>query len=730
MGSGIALLLGIALGVCADHAPAAPAVTTAANSMALAEAAPSGSAARPALQNTQQPTAPALPSPPPAATNPGTPAAPPASAPSTPSAGAAVPNTPPQAASPGTSAPATPPKAPAPGEPAPSAPPPSASPAASMPAPSAAAEKSITGAKFNFAPNDPPGEWHSQARDYANTRYSPLHQIDTRNVDQLRIAWTFSDGTKNGHEAAPLVVGDTMYVVTPFPDILFALDLSKPGAPIKWTFKPNPSPMAIGKACCDVVNRGIAYADGKIIYNLLDDHTVAVDAKTGKQVWRTKMGNVETGETMTMAPLVVGDKVYVGDSGGEMGVRGWIAALDVKTGKELWRAYSTGPDKDVRIGKNFKPHYSWMQGKNLGVSTWPAGAWKQGGGTVWGWISYDPKLNLIYYGTSNPGPRVPVQRPGNNLWTSTIFARDADTGMARWAYQTTPHDQWDYDAVNEDILMDLKIHGKMRKVLVHFDRNAYAYTIDRTTGEVLVAAPFAYENWSPGINMKTGMPIVNKDKEPKPDVALKHLCPPDIGGKDWQPAAASPRTGLVYADIFNICMDLVDHRVGYIPSTPYDGMEMHRYPAPGGNLGEFMAWNPATGKKVWSIKEKYMTMSGVLATAGDVVFYGTADGWFRAVNAWTGKVLWSQKLGSGIIGQPITYLGPDHRQYIAIAAGVGGAATVRADKKALQLVGFPAGGDTLYVFSIGGQSINASPAKLTTEGKPNKKHLPANSKEH
>jgi len=574
---------------------------------------------------------------------------------------------------------------------------------------------SLTGATFNLEPNDPPGEWHGQARDYANTRYSSLNQINAGNVSKLRIAWTFADGTLGGHEVAPLVVDNTMYVVTPFPDVAYALDLTKAGEPIKWTFKPNPSPTAEGKACCDTINRGLAYIDGKLIYNLLDDHTIAVDAKTGKQVWRTKMGNVETGETMTMAPFVVGNKVLVGDSGGEMGVWGWIAALDVASGKELWRAHSTGSDERVRIGNDFKPFYDWMKGKDLGISTWPAGMWKHGGGAVWGFVSYDPQLNLIYYGTSNPSPRVPDQRPGYNLWSSTIFARDATTGMARWAYQPTPHDRWDYDGVNEDLLMDLPINGQVRKVLVHFDRNAYAYTIDRATGEVLVATPFAYQNWSSGIDMKTGMPIVNKDKEPHPDIKLVDVCPPDIGGKDWQPSAASPRTGLVYAAIFNICMDVTDHKAGYIPGTPYDGMDMHRYPAPGGNLGEFMAWNPATGKKMWSVKETYMTMSGVLATAGDVVFYGTADGWFRAVDARSGKVLWSQKLGSGVIGQPMTYMGPDHRQYIAIYAGVGGAATVRADITALKPVNFPAGGNALYVFSINGDSMSSGPGQLTVK---------------
>lgn len=563
----------------------------------------------------------------------------------------------------------------------------------------------------NLAPNTPPGEWTSQARDYANTRYSPLSAIDTSNVSRLRLAWSFADGSQNGHEAAPLVAGDTMYLVTPFPNLSYALDLASPGAPIKWSYAPNPAPTAIGKACCDTVNRGSAYVDGKLIYNLLDDHTVAVDAKTGKELWRTKMGDVTHGETMTMAPFVVGNLVYVGNSGGELGVGGWIAALDVQTGKEVWRAYSTGTDAQVKIGKDFHPFYSWMVGKDLGVKTWPAGMAKTGAGAVWAWISYDPELDLIYYGTSNPGPRVPAQRPGLNLWTSAIFARDAKTGMARWAYQFTPHDQWDYDGVNENILIDVTFDGKPRKALIHFDRNAFAYLMDRTTGEVLQASPFAYENWSSGIDLKTGMPKLIPEMEPKPNVKLSGVCPPDIGGKDWQPSAFSPRTGLVYAGIFNICMDVTDHPQSYIPGAPYDGMEMKRFAAPGGNWGEFMAWDPVAGRKAWSIKEKFMTMSGALATAGDVVFYGTVDGWFRAVNARNGKVLWSTKLGSGIVGQPMTYLGPDKRQYVAVYSGVGGAAMVSSS-----MPGFPPRGGTLYVFSIDGDSPHGGPSMLETVG--------------
>jgi alcohol dehydrogenase (cytochrome c) len=402
-----------------------------------------------------------------------------------------------------------------------------------------------------------------------------------------------------------------------------------------------------------------------------------------------------------MAPFVVHDKVYVGNSGGEMGVTGALFALDLNSGKELWRATSVGPDSMVRIASDFHPFYDWMRGKDLGVTSWPQDMWKTGGGAVWGWISYDPDTNLIYYGTSNPSPRVPAQRPGLNLWTSAAFARDADTGMAKWAYQFTPHDQWDYDGINESMLLDLPIAGKQRKVLVHFDRNTYGYTVDRLTGEVLVARPFGYQNWSSEVDLKTGMPKVISEMQPQPGVQLKRVCPPDIGDKDWEPSAFSPHTGLVYAGVFNLCMDLTDHPQSYMPGVPYDGMEMKRYPASGDNWGAFIAWDPVRGQKVWEIKERFMVMCGALTTASDLVFYGTVDGWFRAVDAASGKILWSQKLESGVIGNPIAYLGPDGREYIAVYSGVGGAAMVA--KSAMS--GFPAQGGTLYVFSIDGEPV-------------------------
>lgn len=263
---------------------------------------------------------------------------------------------------------------------------------------------SVAGTVHMIEPAGNDREWIRPARDYASTRYSGLTQIDRENISALDVSWTFSTGLERGHEAAPLVVGQTMYIVTPFPNILYALDLSKEGAPVKWSYDPKPASESQGVACCDVVNRGAAYADGRIVYNTLDAHTVAVDAETGKELWKTKLGEINRGETMTMAPLVVNGKVIVGNSGGEMGVRGWIAALDTATGEVVWKAYSTGPDEDVLIGPRFKPFYPLDRGEDLGVRTWPADAWKNGGGTVWGWISYDPELNLIFHGTGNPGP--------------------------------------------------------------------------------------------------------------------------------------------------------------------------------------------------------------------------------------------------------------------------------------------------------------------------------------
>jgi PQQ-dependent dehydrogenase (methanol/ethanol family) len=552
------------------------------------------------------------------------------------------------------------------------------------------------------------------ARDYSATRYSGLAEINTRNVKNLQLAWSFSTGVLRGHESAPLVVERTMYIVTPHPNYLYAIDLTQPGGALKWRYAPPVDRAAAGVACCDVVNRGAAYADGKVFFNTLDMQTVAVDAESGKEVWRTKLGDISRGESMTMAPLVVKGKVLVGNSGGEFGVRGWLTALDAEDGHLVWRAYSTGPDSMVLIGDDFHPFYPADREPDLGVKTWSGEQWKIGGGAVWGWISYDPDLDLIYYGTSNPGVWNPALRPGDNKWASSIFARDPDDGHARWAYQWTPHDEHDFDGVNENYLLTLPINGRPRKVLVRPERNGFLYVMDRTTGEVLSADPYGPVTWASGIDLKTGRPILNRDKSTGNRKATD-VCPAAPGMKDWQPGAWSPRTGLLYLPHNNLCMDYEGTDANYIAGTPYVGANVRMYAGPGGHRGVVTAWDPVRRRAVWTRKEEFPVWSGAVVTAGDVLFHGTMDRWFRALDARTGEILWQTRLGSGVIGQPITYKGPDGKQYVAVLAGVGGWAGAVAlglypERDPHIALGFPAAvpdlpehtpqGGMLYVFAL------------------------------
>ena len=558
------------------------------------------------------------------------------------------------------------------------------------------------------------GQWIRPAKDYASTRYSGLSEINTGNVANLKVAWTFSTGVLRGQEAAPIVAGSTMYVVTPYPNILYALDLTKPGE-TKWAYRPRPAAAAQGVACCDVVNRGAVFDNGRIFYNTLDNYTVAVDAANGREVWRTKLGDINLGETMTMAPLVVKGRVLVGNSGGEMGVRGWLTALNESDGSVAWRAYHTGPDADVLIGDSFKPFYAQDKGKDLGVRSWPPEAWKVGGGTTWGWISYDPSLDLIYYGTANPGPWNSEQRPGDNKWTSGAFARDPDDGQAKWFYQWNPHDLFDYDGINELILLDLPIKGATRKVLVRPERNGFIYVLDRISGEVLSATPYAYLTSLKGVDLSTGRPIEVKEKEPQVGVVKRGICPAAPGAKDWNPSAYSPRTGLIYIPHNNLCMDYEGVEANYIAGTPYVGANVKIYAGPGGHRGEFTAWDPVNARPVWKIRERFPVFSAAVVTAGDVVFYGTMDGYFKALDARDGRELWRFKVGSGIIGQPVAYRGPDGKEYIAVLSGVGGwpgaivagqldprdstAALGFADAMK-DLPQYSTKGGTLYVFSL------------------------------
>ncbi|MDY8109264.1 PQQ-dependent dehydrogenase, methanol/ethanol family [Fulvimarina sp. 2208YS6-2-32] len=559
-----------------------------------------------------------------------------------------------------------------------------------------------------------PNQWIMPSKTYDGMRYSELDQINTENVGDLQLAWTFSNGINRGQESIPLVVDGLLYIVSPWPNNLFALDATT--GDLKWAFKPPTERAAQGVACCDVVNRGATYASGKIIYNTLDSHTVAVDAKTGELVWNIKLGEISNGQTMTMAPLVVKDKVLVGNSGGEMGVRGWMTALDVETGDIVWQAMHTGTDAEVLIGEDFEAPYPWMEGTDLGVKTWPRDRWKTGGGTAWGWITYDPELDLVYYGTGNPGPWNSNQRKGDNLWTATIFARDPDTGQAKWAYQTSPHDLWDHDGVNEVLLLDLEIDGETRKTAVRPGRNGFMYVLDRTSGKVISADPFDKVTVYEGVDMETGKLIPVAEKDPVLGKTITDICPAPPGAKDWQPTAYSPRTRLLYVPHQTLCASMTTSDVSYISGTPYLGATVDMYAGTDeGTRGQFMAWDLVKRMPAWQIREEFPVYSGTVATAGDVAFYGTMDRWFKAVDARNGEILWQFRAPSGIIGQPSTFMGSDGRQYVAIMSGVGGwagaVATAELDGRvrngALGFVGamqdlpaYTTGGSTLMVFAL------------------------------
>src|SRR3984885_1075981 len=416
-------------------------------------------------------------------------------------------------------------------------------------------------------------QWVMPTGDYANQRYSTLKQITAANVKELRPVWTFSTGVLRGHEGGPLIIGDVMYVHAPFPNTVFALDLNNNGV-ILWKYEPKQDPNVIPVMCCDTVNRGVAYGDGKIILDQADTTVVALDAKTGKELWKVANGDAKKGETMTSAPMIVKDKVIVGISGGEFGVQGRLTAYHLKDGSVAWKAYSVGPDDQILFDDK-TTSMGKPVGKNSSVSTWEGDQWKTGGGATWGWYSYDPKLNMIYYGSGNPSTWNPAQRPGDNKWSMTIFARNPDTGVAKWVYQMTPHDEWDYDCVNEMVLADIPVKGKPTKALVHFDRNGFGYTLDRTNGALLVAEKYdPAVNWATHVDMKTGRPeVVAKYSTDKngPDHNTKGICPAALGSKDEQPSSFDPDTKLFYVPTNHVCMDYEPFKVSYTAGQPLVG---------------------------------------------------------------------------------------------------------------------------------------------------------------
>lgn len=513
-------------------------------------------------------------------------------------------------------------------------------------------------------------EWTTPGGDQGGMRYSTLDQITPANASTLVEEFAMPTGTRHSHQGQPLVVGQTMYVVTPYPNKLIAIDLRSRQK--LWEFKPKVDEYARGVSCCDVVNRGAAYVNGKVIYATLDDTVVAVDAQRGRQLWRTRLGRPQTGETITAAPIIVKDKVIIGNAGGELGIRGWVQALNVNTGAVVWKGFNTGPDSEVKITANTKPFYAKDRGTDLGAKSWPGTLYKQGGATAWGWFTYDAGTNLVYYGTAQPGVWNPDMRPGDNKWGSAIIARDADTGEVKWAYQVNPHDSWDFDAMSESIVADINVGGSLRKTVTHFNKNGFAYTMDRTTGQVLKANKFvAQVTWADHVDLGTGLAAVNAGMQPHEGQTTSNVCPSPLGGKEFVPAAFSPKTNLFYVPTINFCMDFEPLRAIFIQSTPFTGANIALKPGAGGYGGEFVAYNPSTGARAWTIKEPLPLYSGVLATAGNVVFYGTLEGNFKAVDATSGKVLFQKKLECGITGNPIAFMGPDNKQRVAVYTGTG-----------------------------------------------------------
>ena len=525
-----------------------------------------------------------------------------------------------------------------------------------------------------------PNNWATWGGNYAGTRYSTLSQIDKSNVGNLKVAWTFSTGVLRGHEGGPLVVGGTLYIHTPFPNKVFSINLAD--QTINWTYAPVQNADTIPVMCCDTVNRGLAYGDGKIFLQQADTTLVALDAKTGQVAWSVKNGDPAKGETNTNAPLIVKDKVITGISGGEYGVRGFVVAYDIKTGRQVWKAYSVGPDNELLVDPRRTTHLGKPIGANSSLSTWEGEQWRLGGGTTWGWFTYDPALNLIYYGSGNPGTWNPVVRPGDNRWSMTLFARDADTGMAKWVYQMTPHDEWDYDGVNENVLVDLEVDGRMRKTLVHFDRNGFGYTLDRENGELLVAEKFdPAVNWATHVDMRTGRPqVVDRYSTQQERRGLQHRGHLPRGAR----LEGSTAGGVLAAHEAVLRPDQPRlHGLRAVRSRVRGGAAVRRrgaHDVPG------RAGHAATARRISATSsrgtrpkarssgrnsEPFSVWSGALATAGDVVFYGTLEGYLKAVDATTGKELYRFKTPSGIIGNVNTWT-HNGKQYIGVLSGIGG----------------------------------------------------------
>jgi alcohol dehydrogenase (cytochrome c) len=510
---------------------------------------------------------------------------------------------------------------------------------------------------------------------YNLQRYSPLTQINTKTVAHLVPVWNYSYDDSHSEESQPLVYKGVLYVTTN--SATMAID-AKTGHQI-WKTAVTYPPETPRIVCCGIINRGPALYDGKVFRTTLDAHVEALDAQTGKVLWNEKAIDFKDGYSMTVAPLVADGVVITGISGAEFGTRDFIDGWDPDTGKHLWRTYTVAAPNEP------------------GGNTWPGDTWKHGGGSTWITGSFDPALHTVYWGIGNPGPFNSAVRKGDNLYTCSVMALDPKTGKMKWYYQFSPNNPFDYDSVAEMVLADMKVHGKTTKVLMDANRNGFFYVLDRVNGKLLAANPYVTVNWASRVDMKTGRPVVTEvtDKAIAGDKVT--IQPSILGGKNWEPMSYDPKTGLAYANTLNFGGHYKAIPATYKAGDWYVGMDLSDiWDWPQGARGYLKAIDPMTGKAKWEEPSDIPRFSGVLSTGGGVVFSGRLTGEFEAFDAETGKKLWQFQTGSGIEGQPVTWE-QDGRQYVAVSSGIGGVYSLFSGDPRLKNV--PAGG-SLWVFAL------------------------------
>jgi PQQ-dependent dehydrogenase (methanol/ethanol family) len=492
--------------------------------------------------------------------------------------------------------------------------------------------------------------------------------ISAANVSHLRPVLAFRTGSPHGHAGAPAVLGSTLFLLTPFPHTLFAFDLARPGFPPKWQYRPDQDGRAEGLACCDTINGGPAIVGGDVVIDTLDGHTIALGAETGQVRWNVRPADPARGETLTGAPTATDGAVLVGNSGDDYGARGWLAALDPATGRELWRRYSTGPDADVGVDSGTSARGAHQP--DAGLHSWSSDGWQHGGGEVSGQIAAEADGSVIYHGTGHAAPWNPDQRLGDNSWTSSLFARDTKTGAVRWVDQLARHDDFALGSTGSMLLADRDWDGGTRKLLINPDRNGYVYVIDRTNGAILSARAFTTVNETSGVDFSTGATIPVDSRKARFATTTRDICP-GWPGATAGGAALSGDAALVFIPVSRLCMDLEARNVSFMQGTGFVGANSRIKRPPDGMGGALLAWDLAGGKPSWSVPEKFPVAGGVLVHNG-LVFYGTLDGRFKALDAGSGRELWRFQASSGIIGQPISFQGPDGRDFVAVLAGLGG----------------------------------------------------------